>query len=855
MTHVYNYRRSNDLNFTFITFNAMAGTPISDYISISDSSGLSAAIHFRNIVEWINEGIFCVNSEGNLLYANDQFCRNLGYTHAEILNSSIFKYFYDEEQVRISKNKLELRKKGLSDSYEIKMRKKNGEAVWIRVNGKPVFDAKGHFVASIAIHTDISKQKMLEEELIYAKEDLEEKVVTRTRQLSEANFKLNEEIRAKKLAEVSLINSEKRFKDIFQNSPDAIYVESPEGKILDVNEATCKLHGLEHDALVGKTIYEISPESAHTTIRQRQPLLMDGSLNKFDSECIGETGQVIPIEVSASKIIYKDKPALLMHVRDMTDRKKNQELMQQHNLELEEKVKERTRELEEANLKLQQEAEEKQKIYEELQKQKDFLRLIIDSSPSLIFVKDEEGKFLVANESVAKFYNMTTQEMEGHYDNEHNFNKEELDYFMWQDEEVRKGNKEVQFPEKSYLNPDTGKLTWLSTIKKPIPSLTDNNINILGIATDVTAIREAKDDLRRSEQLYREIARHLPKAAMFIFDKDLRFLVAEGPLVGIISKPKSEIEGKTIYEAIRESEVERVEKIYREILEGDNSEFERTHFDKHIRIHHIPIRDEEGNIMYGMVMVFDITDLKAVQKELEKRAGELERSNEELERFAYVASHDLQGPLRTIASYMQLLEMRYKDKLDAEAAEFITFSVNGAKRMQSLIQDLLSYSRLSSAPKPLARVNLREVVDIVLNNLGATIQASNAQIEIDDLPILTAESSQLVQLYQNLLDNALKFIPVGTQPTIKLTAKENEDDWEFGVSDNGIGIRNDFKERIFHIFQRLHTDNEYPGTGVGLAICKKIVQLHGGRIWFTSEPGQGTTFYFTISKNLKAGST
>lgn len=831
----------------------MAGQPFSDYISISDSSGLSAAIHFRNIVEWINEGIFCVNSEGKILYANDQFCRNLGYSFNEVMNSHIFSYFWDEEQVRISKNKLELRKKGLSDSYDIKMKKKNGDPVWIRVNGKPVFDAQGHFVASIAIHIDITRQKALEEELIYAKEDLEEKVLTRTRQLTEANFKLNEEIRAKKLAEVSLINSDKRFKDIFQNSPDAIYVESHDGKILDVNEATCKLHGLGREELVGKTIYDISPAEGHETIRSRQPKIISGDVSKFETECIAHDGVVIPIEVSAARIVFKDKPALLMHVRDISDRRRNQELMQKLNQELEEKVKERTQELEAANEKLQREAEEKEKIYEELQKQKDFLRMIIDASPSLIFVKDREGKFLLANESVARFYNMTTQDMEGHFDTEHNFNKEELDYFVWQDEEVLNAGKEVQFPEKKYVNPVTGKVTWLSTVKKPIASLTGGMVNVLGVATDVTAIKETKQELHKSEQLYREIARHLPKAAMFIFDRDLRFIVAEGPMVGILSKPKSEIEGKTIYEAIRESEVERVEKIYREILAGDNSEFERMHFDRHIRIHHIPIRDEEGNIIYGMVMVFDITDLKAVQKELEKRAGELERSNEELERFAYVASHDLQGPLRTIASYMQLLEMRYKDKLDAEANEFITFSVNGAKRMQSLIQDLLSYSRLSSAPKPLAPVNIRDVIEIVLNNLGATIQNSGAVVATDTMPVITAESSQLVQLYQNLLDNALKFIPKETVPHIKLTATELDDEWQFGVSDNGIGIRHDFKERIFHIFQRLHTDNEYPGTGVGLAICKKITQLHGGRIWFESEPGKGTTFYFTISKYLKPG--
>ncbi len=829
----------------------MALQPLSDYISISDASGLSAAIHFRNIVEWINEGIFCVNAEGIIIYANDQFCRNLGYAYHEILNTPIFNYFWDEEQARISAQKLELRKKGLSDSYEIKMKRKNGAAAWIRVNGKPVFDAKGQFVASIAIHIDITEQKKLEEELIEAKEDLEQKVVTRTRQLSEANHKLNEQIRAKKLAEISLINSEKRFRDIYINSPDAIYVESHEGIILDVNEATCKLHGETAETLIGKSIFEISPKEVHDIIRNRQPQLISGEINKFESECTTKDGRVLPIEVSVASIVFKEKPCLLMHVRDITDRVKHQELLRKLNEELEAKVRERTAELEAANDKLLVEAQQRERMHEELQKQKDFLRLIIDSSPSLIFVKDQDGRFLLANESAARFYNMTTQQMEGHYDSEQNFNRDELSYFQWQDEEVIRSGQEVQFPEKSYLNPETGKLTWLSTIKKPIPSLLHSGKNILGIATDVSAIKETKIELKKSEQLYREIARNLPKAAMFIFDKDLRFTLAEGPLVGVISKPKHEIEGKTIYEAIRPNEIPRVEKIYRQILEGDNSEFETSHFERHIRIHHIPIRDDKNEIIYGMVMVFDITDLKAVQQELEKRARELERSNEELERFAYVSSHDLQGPLRTIASYMQLLEMRYKDKLDAEAAEFITFSVNGAKRMQALIQDLLSYSRLSSAPKSKGKVRIGDVVEIALNNLSAAIQSSQAKIIVGDMPEITAESSQLLQLYQNLIDNALKFVPKDREPQLTLHAIEHDEEWEFTIQDNGIGIRSDFKERIFHIFQRLHTDNEYAGTGVGLAICKKIVQLHGGRIWFESEPGNGTTFHFTISKYLE----
>jgi light-regulated signal transduction histidine kinase (bacteriophytochrome) len=264
----------------------------------------------------------------------------------------------------------------------------------------------------------------------------------------------------------------------------------------------------------------------------------------------------------------------------------------------------------------------------------------------------------------------------------------------------------------------------------------------------------------------------------------------------------------------------------------------------------LPIKDDEGNIIYGMIIILEITDLKMAQNELEEKASNLKRSNEELERFAYVASHDLQGPLRTITSYLQLLEQRYFDSLGSDAKDFISFSVSGAKRMQQLITDLLNYSRLNSVPRPYQNVNLNELIFVVTKNLESTIQAKGAIIEYSNLPVIFAEQYQLTQMLQNLIDNSMKFVK-DRAPYIKINCTENADFWQISVSDNGIGIPPEFKEKIFLIFQRLHTENEYPGTGIGLAICKKVADLHDGQIWFESEEGVGTTFFVTISKHLK----
>ncbi len=811
----------------------------SDLIKITDANGLTATIPFRNVVELINEGIFCVNADGILVYVNRQFCKNLGYTEAEVLGKSIFSFFYDEKQANLSREKLELRKKGVSDVYDIRMKKKTGEGVWIRVNGKPVFNEKGEFAGSIAIQIDITSQKAMEEELIFAKEDLESKIITRTRQLSEVNQKLQQEIKERKLAEISLKSSERRFRELFFSSPDAIYVESYDGEILDVNDATCKLHEAERDFLIGKTIFEITPPHLQSEVAQRQSKIVSGAVKKFETECVTKSGRNVPIEVSAARIVFRDKPALLMHVRDITDRREHQKLLQQHNSELEEKVKARTTELE-------QQIAEKEKFQSELELQKNYLRLIIDSTPSMIFVKDAEGKFLLANEAAAQFYNLSPEEMEGHFDNEEQFTKDILDYFLWQDKQVIGNKQSIRFPETKLTNLYTGETLWIQTIKKPIPAEDGVSWNILGVATDVTEIKEAKEQLRASEQLYREIARNLPKAAMFIFDKEMKYILAEGPLVGIISKPKSEIEGRAIRETIRETERERVESIYRKILEGESSETEQSFFGRALKVYHIPIRNDEDEIIYGMVMILDISDLKETQSELEKRAHELQRSNDELERFAYVASHDLQSPLRTIASYLQLLEMRYKDK---EAMEFIDFSVGGAKRMQTVISELLNYSKISSTHKPFTVTNIREIVVEVVKNLDGNIRASEATVNISDLPTLACVPGQMYQLFQNLIDNGMKFVK-DRKPVINVSATEHENEWEFTVSDNGIGIKEEFREKVFQIFQRLHTQTEYPGTGVGLAICKKIVEIHGGKIWVNSKIGEGTTFHFTVSKHL-----
>ena len=261
------------------------------------------------------------------------------------------------------------------------------------------------------------------------------------------------------------------------------------------------------------------------------------------------------------------------------------------------------------------------------------------------------------------------------------------------------------------------------------------------------------------------------------------------------------------------------------------------------------VRSDADMITHHVVEFSDITKLRHAQDELAQRTKELSRSNQELEQFAYVASHDLQEPLRMVASYTQLIAQRYRGKLDKDADEFIAYAVDGAIRMQAIINDLLALSRVNTRNTGFARTDTKIALNKALANLRLVIEENGANIVCGFLPVLDADSSQLTQLFQNLISNAIKFRG-SDSPCVEVGAESQDGEWVFHVRDNGIGIAPEYFDRIFLMFQRLHSKREYPGTGIGLTICKKIIEHHGGRIWVESEQGKGTAFFFTIPTAL-----
>ncbi|MBN2555672.1 MAG: PAS domain S-box protein [Anaerolineales bacterium] len=305
------------------------------------------------------------------------------------------------------------------------------------------------------------------------------------------------------------------------------------------------------------------------------------------------------------------------------------------------------------------------------------------------------------------------------------------------------------------------------------------------------------------------------------------------------------------------AEQKEINAVFQKLLQGvlirhhENHWKTRSGMERLISWSNALLHGEDGSVEYIVSAGIDITDQREAEKGLEIYADELERSNSELENFAYIASHDLQEPLRMIASYLQLLQRRYGDRLDGDAEEFIEFAVDGARRMQGLIHGLLEYSRVGTRGGEFVRLDVRRVVDQSLQNISILLDEVDGEVLIEALPEIHADETQFVQLFQNLIGNALKFRRE-EPPTIHISASKDDGAWIFSVRDNGIGIAPKFQDRIFKIFQRLHTQQEYAGTGIGLAVCKRIVERHNGKIWVESTPGSGSTFRFSIPADLDA---
>jgi PAS domain S-box-containing protein len=411
--------------------------------------------------------------------------------------------------------------------------------------------------------------------------------------------------------------------------------------------------------------------------------------------------------------------------------------------------------------------------------------------------------------------------------------------------------------EKRYQRKD-GSVVWLSVVIALERDAAGRPLYAISVLDDITGRKHTEAALRDSEARFRSTF-ELAASGIAHVSLDGRFLRVNRPLCGILRFREDELIGRSVKEISHPDDRDVTDAQRAQVRAGERESvrFEKRYIRKDgstvwVSLGVALVRGAGGAPQYEIAMFDDITERKQAEAALHEAHEELKRSNSDLEQFAYVASHDLQEPLRMVSSYTQLLGRRYGEKFDADAKEFMAYIVDGAARMQQLIQDLLAYSRVGTKDKDFKPVELAKPLRRAIANLKAAIDESGAAVTHDPLPTLVADEVQLAQLFQNLVGNALKFRSASA-PRIHVGVSERGGVFEFEVRDNGIGIEPQYFERIFMVFQRLHNKSEYPGTGIGLAICKKVVERHGGQMRVESKPGEGSAFIFTLPKERANG--
>lgn len=366
-------------------------------------------------------------------------------------------------------------------------------------------------------------------------------------------------------------------------------------------------------------------------------------------------------------------------------------------------------------------------------------------------------------------------------------------------------------------------------------------------------LEETVAQLEQSEQRYRTVTENFPNGAVALLDDELRHNLIAGKGFENAGISASDLRGERVQDIYSVEGGDVIESNYRATLDGgEPTTFEVDVQGRTLEFRTHPLTDDEDTVSSIIAMSQDITERKQYQEQLEQLVADLEESNERLEQFAHAASHDLQEPLRMISSYLQLIENRYGDDLAEEAEEYLEFAVDGSERMRRMIDGLLQYSRIETRGSEFESIDLEAVVDDVCKTLQMKIEAHDAAITAESLPCVEGDGGQLQQVFQNLLSNAIEFS--GEEPPeVYISAEQNGTDWIVSVSDDGIGIDLDDQQRIFEVFEGLHGDKDYAGTGIGLAVCERIIERHGGEIWVESEPGEGSTFSFTLPESNTTG--
>ncbi|TWT68531.1 PAS domain S-box protein [Crateriforma conspicua] len=623
-----------------------------------------------------------------------------------------------------------------------------------------------------------------------------------------------------------LQSSENRLRAVVDHAPGGIIGTDHSGTITLVNDATENIFGYDRSELIGRPITMLIPDALSNPddTNDTVDLHPQFSFRSWDGvrPAAGRRrgGEAVFLEFGLSPVEWSDGSGLLATVVDVTKRRQQQQ--------------------------------ENERLRRETQ-------LILDSIPATVLFKDRHNRILRVNRAGAEMVGLPPEQIEGHstgdfFADYHAYYKDDL-------EVMRSGKPRLGIIERvSIENKDT---RWASTDKIPIFDAEGELAGIIAVINDITELKNAQAELEEATRVAKESEERLRltvrSASIGMWDWDVGT-----SNVRINRELSMQLGEELAYEnfegwqrRVHPADLPEVEKAIGDCLEGRATDYESTfrmrHRDGSYRwiLSRGKLAERNDDRPLRMIGVhIDITDRKINEVALQRANLELKRSNDELAQFAYVASHDLQEPLRKITSFCELLDEECEGQLNEDAQRFMKYIVDGAHRMRTLIQDLLSFSRIESQGKPLVDVDANDAARRALENLSHAIQESNAQVEIDDLPVVRADPTQLAQLFQNLIGNAIKYRSEAA-PRVHVCGESRHDKWVLSVSDNGIGIDPKYHKQIFGVFKRLHSMDTYKGTGIGLAICRRIVDRLDGEIRIESEPSKGSTFYVEIPRPVE----
>jgi PAS domain S-box-containing protein len=620
------------------------------------------------------------------------------------------------------------------------------------------------------------------------------------------------DVTARRLAEEELRAAEERFAAVTHSTSDGIVSADATGRIIFWNAAAERIFGHRAADVLGRPLTVLIPERYHDAYRAgiaRYAATGKGRTvaSTVEVEGVRANGTEFPMELSLGSWSHLGQPCLTWVIRDVTDRVRTRRALR--------------------------EAEER------------FAGAFEGAAVGLALLSPG-GHFLRANRALSDLLGMYERELAGRLLADL-FHPDERGADRGAVEAMLAGRTRRLAAERRIVSADG--VVHVARINLSLIRDTDGTpLHFVAHIEDVTQRRRMVEALTLSQARYKTLLTHMPDSAIMLFDHDLRYLLVEGERLRAHGLDPAAMEGRLLGDVLEEPFVSRLEPEYRAALGGETRSFDLDLPDGTAYwVQIVPLREAGGHIIGGMALSRDVSERRRAERALEERARDLERSNAELEQFAYVASHDLSEPLRMVSSYLQLLRRRYHGRLDADADEFIDFAVGGAGRMRSLIDDLLTYSRTGRVDRPLAPVATAEVARRVADDLRGPDAGLAPVVRIGELPTVMGDAQQLGQLFQNLIGNALKFVPEDRTPEVSVSAERDDTQWVFAVEDNGIGIDPAHAERIFRMFQRLHSRDEYPGTGIGLAIARKVVERHGGTIWAESGSAGGARFCFTLT--------